>query len=249
MKLFKLLSCLCLGVLLASCASYRQNIMFKAGENTKISREKAVAESNYVIQKNDYLELEVFTNKGERILDPNQELLRDAPASAVQQEKNIQYLIDNSGIARFPLVDEIKLEGLTLRQAELLLQKEYAKNYVEPFVVLKMVSKRVTVLGSPGGKVIPLTNENVRLTEILALAGGINLDGKAHNIRVLRGEQIFIADLSTVEGYLANNLIIQPGDIVYVEPIRRPFLEGLRDYASLTGILVSVATLIVVFTR
>jgi polysaccharide export outer membrane protein len=55
-----------------------------------------------------------------------------------------------------------------------------------------------------------------------------------------------IADLSTFAGYRENNIVIQPNDIVYVEPIRRPFIEGVRDYGPILGVLTSIATLIVV---
>ena len=37
---------------------------------------KAAAEKNYVIRPNDYLDVRVYTNKGERILDPNGEFAR-----------------------------------------------------------------------------------------------------------------------------------------------------------------------------
>jgi polysaccharide export outer membrane protein len=83
----------------------------------------------------------------------------------------------------------------------------------------------------------------------LALAKGINNDARASNIRVMRGDTLFIADLTTFEGYKKNDILIEPGDIVYVEPIRRPVLEGLRDYGPIMSILTSLTTLIVVITR
>jgi polysaccharide export outer membrane protein len=160
-----------------------------------------------------------------------------------------KYLVDKDGVAKLPLLQEIKLDGLTIRQAEEILQKEYAKQYQEPFVVLNVVNRRVTVLGSPGGKVIPLLDENIKLTEVLALAGGVSTDGKAANIRVLRGDQIFIADFSTIEGYLRDDMLIQSGDIIYVEPVRRPFLEALQSYGPLISIITSLGTLTVILVN
>jgi polysaccharide export outer membrane protein len=156
------------------------------------------------------------------------------------------YLIDLKGIAKLPMVGEIKLEGLTIRQAEALLQDAYEKYYSKPYVVLKYVNKRVVVLGAPGGKVIPLTNENVELVEILALAEGLKNDAIANNIRVLRDEKVFLVDLSTIDGYLKGNMIMEPGDIVYVEPVRRPVSEAVRDYGPLVSLTVSLITLIIV---
>lgn len=239
--------CLLIG-LLASCSSYKQNIMFRATDSQAVKSATTAAEKNYTIQKNDLLQLEVYTNQGERLIDPESFLEKERPDVASSGTPQT-YLVEMEGKTKFPLVGEVKLEGLTIRQAESILQKEYAKFYQEPYVILKYTNKRVTVLGASGGQVIPLTNENVRLTEVLALAKGISNDAKAYNIRVMRGDTLFIADLSTFEAYTKNNLIIEPGDIIYVEPIRRPFSEGLRDYGPLISIITSLSTLIIIITQ
>jgi len=215
--------------------------MFVAPKNYQQTAKEV--ESNYTIQKNDLLQLEVYTNLGEKLVDPNLESFKNAQSSTQLNGTPPTYLVDVNGIVKFPMIDTIKIEGLTLRQAEEILQQEYTKAYQQPFVKLKFANKRVVVLGAPGGQVIPLANENVRLTEILAMARGVGNDAKAHNIRVMRGDQLFVADLSTFEKYKKNDLIMQPGDIVYVEPIRRPFVEGFRDYGPMISIVSSLATL------
>ena len=144
------------------------------------------------------------------------------------------------------MIGEIKLEGLTLRQAEEIIQKEYQNYFTEPFALLTYANKRVVVLGSPGGQVVPLVNQNVTLVEILGLAKGIDNLGKAHNIRVMRKEQVFLIDLSTVDGYKNSNLLIEPGDIIYIEPVRRPVSEAFRDYAGIISLAVSLYVLIIV---
>ena len=84
---------------------------------------------------------------------------------------------------------------------------------------------------------------------MLALAEGISVDGKSNNIRVIRDDKVMVADFSTIEGYRRGNFILQPGDIIYVEPVRRPFIEGLRDYAPMITVISSLATLIFVITE
>ena len=238
-------------VTLAGCASYKQNIMFKPGENFKadpIQDNVLKAERNYIIQKNDFLVLEVYSNSGEKLIDPNPELSHSQPAGETTTEEK-KYLVDLNGVVKFPMVGELKVEGLTLRQTELMLQKAYEQFFKTPFVTLKFNNKRVIVLGAPGGQVIPLTNENMTLAEVLALAKGINFDGKAKNIRVLRNEKVYLADFSTIDGFHKANMIIEHGDIVYVEPVRRPIAEGIQDYRLLITMLVSVTTFIALLTR
>jgi len=233
---------------MGGCASYKQNLMLKTQEDFKsatVSKEVREAERNYVIQKNDLLQLDVYANKGERIIDPNPQLsqgkLDETPEKPLER-----YLVDLEGKAKFPVIGEVKVEGLNLRQAEAVLQAEYEKFFKEPFVLLTFLNKRVVILGAVGGQVVPLENHNVTLAEILGVAKGLPNDSKSHNIRVVRKDQVFVVDLSTVEGFLAGNMIVEPGDIIYVEPVRKPFAEGIRDYVGLVSLLISTLSLIVV---
>ncbi len=237
---------LLLGLLSASCGSYRQNILFVVND-AALQQQTQEAEQNYTVQPNDQLTLEVYTNHGEKIIDPNRESFSNKTTADVSAP--IRYLVGTDGLVQFPLIQPVNIAGLTLRQAEEVLAQEYEHFYQGAYVLLHFTNKRVTVLGAPGGKVIPLTNENMRLTEVLALAEGINTDSRANNIRVIRGETVMIADLSTFDGYKKGNLVMKPGDIVYVEPLRRPFVEALRDYAPMITIVSSLATLIFVISQ
>lgn len=229
---------------MTSCGSYRQNILFQVSPEA-VERQRMESETNYTIQPNDLLSLEVYTNKGERIVDPNRESFTDVNTNP----QPFQYLVDVNGMVKFPLIEEVKVSGLTIRQAENILQEAYEKFYEEAYVVVRFNNKRVVVLGAPGGQVVPLNNENMRLTEVLALARGIPTDARANNIRVIRGSEVLVADLSTFEGYQASNYVMQPGDIVYVEPVRRPFIEALRDYSPVISIVTSLATLIFIISQ
>jgi len=248
---FRLLFFCLIVILLTSCGAYKQNIMFRVPKDYTLEKQAESVEKNYIVQKNDYLKLQVYTNNGELIIDPNMEMMRDMPnaQSTTTSRPSVDYLVDVNGVTKFPMIGEIKLEGLTIRQAEEILQKEYSKYYQQPYVVLKYGNKRAIVLGAPGGQVIPLLNENVKLVEILAMAKGLDITAKAQNIRVLRDRQVFVADLTTIDGYLKNNMIIQPGDIIYVEPVRRPVLESLRDYGPLISIFTTITALVVVLLK
>jgi polysaccharide export outer membrane protein len=222
--------------------------MFKIPEGYKLDEVVQQAEKNYVIQKNDQLSVDVYTNDGERIIDPDLKLAENIP-DQLDSKPEVLYLVTLKGVVKLPMIGEIKVEGLTIREAEGLLQDAYEKFYTKPFVVVKYTNKRVVVLGAPGGKVIPLANENMRLLEILALAEGINNDAKAQNLRVLRDEKVFLIDLSTIDGYHKGNMLMEPGDVVYVEPVRKPVSEAVRDYGPLVSLIVSLVTLLIVINN
>lgn len=239
---------------LASCSSYKQNIMFKTPDGFKgkaVTPFTEEARKNYVIVPDDYLKLQVFANQGERIIDPNNELAKE-DGSAVNgpgKTDSYSFLVTPDGTVKLPMIGEINLKGMTIRQAEIQLQKEYDKYYKECYVILSFNNKRVTVLGAVGGQVIPLENENVTLVETLALAKGFGNDGRAGSIRVIRGQDVFLVDLSTIEGMQKTNMIVEPGDVIYVEPVRRPFVEGFRDVGPILSIVLSLATIVLVYTR
>jgi len=148
------------------------------------------------------------------------------------------------------MVGKKNLTGLTIDEAEKILEKDYQEHYVEPFVKLSVINRRVIVLGANGGQVIPLENENTSIVEVLALYGGLNLGSKAHNIKLIRGDlanpKVFQIDLATLHGMRSSVVAVESEDIIYVEPWRRPWLESLRDVTPILGLTTSVLTLIVV---
>jgi polysaccharide export outer membrane protein len=264
---------LCLPVLLlfSSCASnryYNQRVLFRLTDEkgNRIDTAKlrvAVnrTDRNYRIQPNDFLDMRIYTNKGERIIDPNGQLQMGSPAgqapslsprtsSTVSRTgtnasaSGLEILVQADGTAALPVVGQVRVGGLTLHQADSVLQTLYSPYYRDPFIQTRVTNNRVIILGSPGGQVIPLANDNMNLLEVLALAGGLEgtagggngiyrYGGKTSNIRIIRGDlknpQVEQIDLSTIVGMRRANLQMEPNDIVYIEPVRRRFLEGLTD--------------------
>jgi protein involved in polysaccharide export with SLBB domain len=218
---------------------------------------------NYRIQPNDFLDVRVYTNKGERIIDPNGELQFGSPAGPSSSltsrgsgttggratvsrtggtSSGLELLVQADGTVDMPIVGRVQLSKLSLRQADSTLQVLYSTYYRDPFVQTRVTNNRVIILGASGGLVLPLTNDNMNLIEVLALAGGVDggggasvyrYGGKTSNIRIIRGDlknpQIEQIDLSTISGMRRANLQMEPNDIVYIEPVRRRFLEGLTD--------------------
>ena len=223
--------------------------MFKneSNRNLKISEEVRTAESNYLIEKNDYLSIDVYTHNGEQLIDPENHLKEISNTTQTTSEEKNQYLVNIDGFADFPMVGSIQVEGLSISDAEDILEEKFKIFYEEPFVKLRYLNKRVVLLGaSGGGQVIPLENENMKVTEVLALSSDMESTNKTNNIRLLRGEEIYLIDFSTLNGYLSDNMTVQNGDIIYVEPVKKPFSEFVRDNGPLISILSSVTSLIAI---
>lgn len=240
-------------LLLGSCKIYKQDIMFKLDDQfseSELAIAVKLAEDNYRIREDDLLRLEILTNNGERIIDPNFELRRTAGVQNMQQTNQVQYLVRQDGMVKLPMVGDVALAGLTIYEAEQKLQGLYAVHYKEPYAVLTFQNKRVIVLGANGGQVIPLTNENTSLIEIVAMSGGIGQGAKSQNVKLIRGNlntpEIYKIDLSTVSGMRTSIVRVEPGDIIYIEPWRRVWLESLRDLSPILSLVSSVITLALV---
>lgn len=254
MKFTKIITLLLLSFLF-SCHAYRQNMMFKTEKGADYLVENVVkAEENYVIRVNDYIELNVYTNDGELIIDPNYALRSEIGNTRVSNTMETpKYLVQVDGYSDLPMIGKVKLDGLTLAQAKELLEEKYAAFYEKPYVYVKLISKRVIVLGAMGGQVIPLENENINLLEIIALAGGPDNYAKMFNIRLIRGDfqnpQVYEIDLSTIEGMQKANMQVKPNDVIYVEPVRKVVQETARDITPLIAVITSMLTLYVLLTR
>ena len=295
--LFRRLGRLCLLalpalLLFSSCATtkyYNQRTLFRLTDSqgrqldsTKLRIAVNRSERNYVIQPNDFLEVRVNTNRGERILDPNGELQFGQPSGGLPSRGGVttptsgrgassptrntsqgaggsEFLVQADGTVVLPMVNRVRVSGLTLLEADSTLALRYNEFYKEAFVTTRVTNNRVIVLGATGGQVIALSNDNMNLLEVLALAGGVDgggggggtlyrNGGKANNIRIIRGNlknpRVQQIDLSTLDGMRRANLQVEPNDVIYVEPIRRPLIDALVD----AGPILSISSLVLTTT-
>ena len=81
----------------------------------------------------------------------------------------------------------------------------------------------------------------ITIVEALALAGGISNGGKAHRVKVIRGNlsnpEVYEVDMSTAIGLAEANMhYIRANDMIYVEPnyfVARQLLSGAGRIMSL----------------
>ena len=141
-----------------------------------------------------------------------------------------------------------------MKEAELYLEDRYSDYYNDPFIALQVLNRRITVFPGSGGsaKVVTINNEYINIVEALALAGGITDGGKAHRVKVFRGNLkdplVYDIDMSTAEGLAdANMIYIRSKDIIYVEPSYFVAKKLLSTTGQILALITnSIATYIVV---
>lgn len=240
---------------LASCKPLNPSIMFKTPKGYEYADLKVEEqEVEYKIAPNDILSFRLFSNNGFRLVDITNN--SDGRTQQMRQlNEGITYLVEHDGMVNLPIINRINLNGLTLREAEFLLEEKYSDIYIDPFVMLNFTNRRVTIFPGNGGngQVITLQNNNVRLLEALALAGGIREDGRAKRVKLIRGDlanpEVYLIDLSTIEGLNKADIILQANDIIYVEPIGVTTRQLLSEISPILGLLSSLVTLYIVLDR
>jgi polysaccharide export outer membrane protein len=199
----------------------------------------------YRIGINDIIQFRLFANDGYKIIDLSAGT-EDNGRVFMNRANILSFTVDPGGFVRIPILDSVHVYGRTIRETEFLLQELYDTFYVDPFVQVEVINKRVIVFPGNGSdaKIINLVNDNTTLLEVIASAGGIPERGKASRIKIMRRKEdgtrkVFLIDLSTIEGLKSCDMIMQANDYVYVEPVPQISRELLAEIAPIVSILSS----------
>lgn len=253
---------LLLPFLLTACQSYKKVPYF---QNVEVVNEVEQQEKLYdaKIMPKDLLTIVVSCTSPELAIPFNLTVASNAgiavsTSSYVTTQPVLQpYLVDNEGNTNFPVLGELKLGGLTKREAEQLIidkLKPYMKE--TPIVTVRMVNYKISVIGEvtrPG--TFTISNEKVNLLEALAMAGDMTVYGLRDNVKLIREDangkqQIVTLDLNKAETILSPYYWLQQNDIVYVTPNKAKARNSdvgnsTSLWFSATSILVSIVSLLV----
>ena len=235
-------------MLMSSCKSFYPSRMLTTDRLYPYSKmSDSAIFHEYRIAPNDEVSVLITTNNGENLLDPI-----SGPGGSTQQVAQMgkTYLVEFDGMVNLPLIKRVKISGLTLREAESLLEEKFNFYYNKPYVQIKVTNNRVIIFpGGLGGtaQVLRLENTNTTLFEALARAGGI-ADGKAYRIKLIRGNlndrKVYLIDLSKLSGLKDADIVLMANDIIYVEPVYRVPQTILAQF---TPYMALVTTFLVVY--
>ena len=146
--------------------------------------------------------------------------------------------VNEAGDISYPLLGRVQLGGLTVNAAEARLAQalkkgEIVKDPQVTIMVLNVRANQVNVLGQVGrpGR-LPLDLANMRLTEVISLAGGV-IAGAGSDTIVLIGRRNgqpyrYEADLPKIfaPGGSNDDIIVMPGDTIWVDRAPQIYLYG-----------------------
>lgn len=133
------------------------------------------------------------------------------------------YSVSDSGRINFPIIGDLHVLGLTLKEAEDLLEKELSPSFDQPSVIIRFSFKNVTVIGevnSPG--VHTYTRNKITIFEAIGLARDLTIHGNRNEVVLIRkvGEEVAKTNIDLTDDTLifSEYYYLQPDDVLYIKP-------------------------------
>jgi len=209
---------------LASCAPHRQLAYLQDFEGMGDTVHFNVPK--HKLKPGDILHLRVTT------LDQETRQLFETQATPINlggTESNAQlflsgYTVGNDGTIEIPVVGRVAVGGLTVEQANELIRQKIGQYLMDATVSLKLVNFSVTVLGevrNPGQFYI--FDNSITVMDAIGMAGDLTDFGN-RNVHVIRrdnrGVHFSSINITSKQAATSEVFFLQPGDLVYVEPMR-----------------------------
>ena len=235
-----------------SACTINSHIMLRTNKDYVFDELLDVDNPEYKLSINDIINFRLFTNDGFEVIDMSA-VNQSGNAMFLNQNNMIQYILRKDSLVELPIIGEVNLIDKTIYEAESYLEELYSKFYVDPYINLRVSSRRVIVFPGTGStaQVVPLQFNNTTLIEALALVGGIALNSRANRIKLIRNnngkQEVYLIDLSTIDGINDGTMILQSNDIIYVEPNPNYGREILQDITPILSIITSFTSLVTTY--
>ncbi|MBZ4189985.1 polysaccharide biosynthesis/export family protein [Niabella beijingensis] len=235
MKLFNYPFILAAVLLFGSCTIQQKLPKYLEGA-TNESINKQIQFPELVIQKNDQLAIQVYSDYLPK--DPNPDLLYNQPlpgggaAGMGSTASNTTstasgYLVDGDGNIDFPRLGKIHAEGLTKKQLEAEIKKrlvtpvELLKN---PTVLIRFQTYKIITVGEfTNPQVLNIPTEKVNIFEAIAMSGGITEWGKKEEVKIIREQdgkrEMGVVNLSSADIFSSPYYFLRQNDILLVDPV------------------------------
>lgn len=235
-------------VILASCVNNKQIIYLQDqdSEDKDLPKDTIVRSIDlkpfeYKLSVDDVVSIEVSS------LSPPEYNVFTHPDSQNKSPLLSGYIVDKEGNVELPIIGKVRIEGLSVPEAQALVQSKIANYLSSPIVNLKLLTYKVTVLGEVNqpGTYSSYTN-SMNVFDAVGLAGDLTDVANRANVKLVRYDsgKANIVYLNLLDDKMLNSdyYYLLPNDILVVPPLR---VKNIRQYQLQNfGILLSTLTVI-----
>ncbi len=243
-KHVKILSFLITIISLSSCYNYR-NMRLLQENNRSLPKYTPTTYSDYKIQVNDEIIYRLITTD-----ETISKLI--SPQNSSSSQNQISYRVYTDGTIDIPFISSIHVEGLTLTEAALAIEKKFKEILPDAVVKLSLANKTFTIFGDAGSGIYPIYKDRLTIFQALAMSGDFNEASDRKHVRIIRnsekGTQILEFDIRPKSLIDSKYYYIYPNDIIYVQREFSSFYKVNSYFSLLNVVSVSLSLLFSVLT-
>lgn len=234
---------------LASCSSSRNLVYFSDLSQKSQGSDVVVMDTEPKIQKSDLLNITVNSSS----IESNVLFAANVNGTKNGYYEKEGYRVNKNGEVNFPVLGNVKLEGLTIEQAQKTLSSELSNYVKKPIVNVQFMNFKVTVIGEVNHpSTFQVTNDKITLLEALGMAGDMTAYGKRNNVLVIResgGKRTMArVDLNKKETLNSPYFYLKQNDVVYVEPDKAKALQYSRGTTFRPLVVATISAVAVITT-
>jgi len=218
---------------LSSCYNYRSLRLLQDDNNSLPVYEKSDY-TDYCIRENDEIIYRLITS------DETISKLISPQASSSGGQNQVSYRVYTDGTIDLPFITHIPVEGLTLNQAAMVVEKRFKELIPDAVIKLSLANKTFTIFGDAGSGIFPIYKEKLTIFQALSMSGDLNETSDRKHVRIIRetnqGNQILEFDIRPKSIIDSKYYYIYPNDIIYVQRQFSSFYK-VNNYSALLGVI------------
>jgi len=218
---------------LSSCYNYR-SLRLLQDDNSSLPVYEKSDYTDYRIRENDEIIYRLITS------DETISKLISPQASSSGGQNQISYRVYTDGTIDLPFITHIPVEGLTLNEATLVVEKRFKELIPDAVIKLSLANKTFTIFGDAGSGIFPIYKEKLTIFQALSMSGDLNETSDRKHVRIIRetndGNQILEFDIRPKSIIDSKYYYIYPNDIIYVQRQFSSFYK-VNNYSALLGVI------------
>ncbi|WP_347049764.1 polysaccharide biosynthesis/export family protein [Flavobacterium olei] len=241
-------------LMLESCTTKKQMLYLQDLDSYSNS---TVTYTSPKIQPNDILKIDIGDLNPVVAAPFNMNFGTAGAQNSVEIMKLSGYLVNPQGNIMMPILNEVKVGGLTPANVETKVKERLInENYlVNPTVQVRVLNNKFTILGevnAPG--VIPFSEESISMLDAIGLAKDLTYSAIRKDVKLIRevdGKRlVFHVDLTTASWMSNPNFRVRQNDVIIVTANKLKVNSGglIKDPIQLMGIAASLTAVILLIT-
>lgn len=218
---------------MTSCYNYR-SVGLLQDKNSSLPKYEKTDFEVYKLRVND----EVIY----RLISSDETISRLINADNLNTATNIMsYRVYPDGTIDLPFVKKVKVEGLTLKEAAIVIENRFKELIPDAAVKVSIMNKNFTVIGEAGVGVYNIPREKFTIYQALSMSGELNNSADFKRVKIIRekydGTEVLEFDIRPTSIIESKYYYVYPNDIIYIQKSSSSFYKIENNWGSFLGLI------------